>query len=162
MADNRFPVEAGHVLMFRRAIGDPAAAYDPEALAPPTFTVAASQFEPQHSLRPTPGEPWFGSGRTPSGTAGSGGSSEGGASEGPAESTLHAEQHFTYHRPVRAGDVLTATSRPGETWTKEGKRGGTLRFSEYVTEFRDADGELVVTSRGVSVTPSQPPVGGQG
>ncbi|MGY1743857.1 MULTISPECIES: FAS1-like dehydratase domain-containing protein [unclassified Blastococcus] len=154
MPERQFPVEAGHVLLFRRAIGDPDAAYDPEALAPPTFVVAGAQFEPTHPLRPAPGEPWFGSGRTPSGTAGSNG---GGG--GAAASTLHAEQHFTYHRPVRAGDVLTASSRPGGEWTKEGKRGGTLRFTEFVTEYRDAAGELVVTARAVAVTPSQAPVG---
>jgi hypothetical protein len=148
-----FPVEAGHVLMFRRAIGDPAAVYEADAVAPPTFVSAGAQFEPSHPLRPTPGEPWMGSGRAPSGTAGSNGGDSGG-------STLHAEQHFTYHRPVRAGDVLTASSRPGEEWTKEGKRGGTLRFTSYVTEYRDAAGELVVTARAVAVATSQAPASG--
>ncbi|SEP28737.1 FAS1-like dehydratase domain-containing protein [Trujillonella endophytica] len=150
MTEPRFPVEAGHVLMFRRAIGDPAAVYDPEALAPPTFPVAGAQFEPEHPLRPRPGEPWMGSGRTPSGTAGL----DGGESR---TSTLHAEQHFTYHRPLRVGDVLTPSRRPGEEWTKEGRRGGTLRFTSYVTEYRDADGELVVTARSVAVATSQAP-----
>ena len=161
MSDRQFPVEAGHVLMFRRAIGAAAAEYDPEAVAPPTFTAAGAQFEPSHPLRPTPGQPWFGSGRTPSGTGGVGGGIPGGP-PGPASSgtTLHAEQHFTYHRPVRAGDVLTASGRPGAEWTKEGRRGGTLRFTEFVTEYRDAAGELVVTARSVAVATSHAPSSG--
>lgn len=147
----QFPVEAAHVLMFRRAIGDPAATeYDPEASVPPTFVAAGAQFDPDYPLRPKPGEPWLGSGRAPSGTAGL----DGGGSGAPP---LHAEQHYTYHRPVRIGDVLTAERRPGREWTKEGRRGGTLRFMERVTEYRDADGELVVTSRSVGVATSQVP-----
>ncbi|RBY85088.1 MaoC family dehydratase N-terminal domain-containing protein [Blastococcus sp. TF02A-26] len=161
MAEQSFPVEAGHVLMFRRALGE-AATYDPDGLAPPTFVAAGAQFQPTHPLRPTPGEPWFGSGRTPSGTASAGGGIPGGDPAGGTASTLHAEQHFTYHRPVRVGDVLTATSRPGEEWTKEGKRGGTLHFTSYVTEYRDADGELVVTARSVAVETGRPPSSGSG
>jgi hypothetical protein len=64
---------------------------------------------------------------------------------------LHAEQHYTYHRPLRSGDVLTATVRDGETWEKQGRRGGKLIFGESITEYRDANGELVVTARGVGV-----------
>ena len=167
--ERRFPVEAGHVLMFNRAIGVPDTRYDPDAIAPPTFVVAGGQFEPSHPLRPTPGEPWMGSGRTPSGTAGAAGASgEPGASAdsagpgGGSGTTLHAEQHFTYHRPVRAGDVLTPESRPGGEWTKEGKRGGSLRFTEFITDYRDAAGELVVTARAVAVATSQAPVAGEG
>ena len=29
---------------------------------------------------------------------------------------LHAEQHYVYHRPVRAGDVLSASVREGRRW----------------------------------------------
>jgi hypothetical protein len=46
---------------------------------------------------------------------------------------------------------LTVTTRPGKTWTKEGKRGGSLRFSETVTELRDEKGELVVTTTSIGV-----------
>ena len=45
----------------------------------------------------------------------------------------HAEQHFEYHEPVLAGDVLTAQTRPGKTWEREGRRGGKLHFSESIT-----------------------------
>lgn len=140
MAARRFPVEAGHVLTFARSLG----AADPEGglpapgdPAPPTFTSANAQFDPDFPLRPKPGVPWYGSG----GDAGLVKEGAGG---------LHAEQHFTYHRPVRVGDVLSAVTRPGEEWVKQG-RSGRLLFREQITEFRDEAGELVVTARSVGV-----------
>ena len=140
MAVRRFPVEAGHVLMFARSLG----AADPEGglpapgdPAPPTFTNASAQFDPDYPLRPRPGVPWHGSG----GDAGLVKEGAGG---------LHAEQHFTYHRPVRVGDVLSAVTRPGGEWEKQG-RSGRLLFREQITEFRDEAGELVVTARGIGV-----------
>ena len=145
MAAPRFPVEAGHVLMFSRALGaaDPPggalpAVGDP---APPTFAIAAAQFDPGYPLRPRPGDPWHGSG----GDAGLIREGAGG---------LHAEQHFTYHRPIRVGDVLIPATRPGETWPKQG-RSGHLRFREQITELRDESGPLVVTARSISVQRSR-------
>jgi hypothetical protein len=46
---------------------------------------------------------------------------------------------------------LRVSTRPGGSWTKEGKRGGQLRFSETVTEYRDERGELVVTATSVGI-----------
>ena len=146
---SRFPVEAGHVMMFARAIGDE----DPEyhaalfrngsgAVAPPTFTVVCAHYDPAYPLRPRPGEPWPGSGREP-GVAMAGGGG------------LHAEQHFEYHRPLRVGDALTVTVRPGREWEKAG-RSGLLCFTEQITEFRDERGELVVTARAVGVVQRSP------
>jgi acyl dehydratase len=147
MSVERFPIEAGHVMAFARAIGDdnpvyrdpasPAAVAAGGLLASPTFTQASAQWDPEYGLRPRPGEKWYGSAAGP-GTmpAGSGG--------------LHAEQHFTYHRPLRVGDVLSATRHAGETWTKSG-RSGQLEFTEFITEFRDSAGALVVTARSVAV-----------
>ena len=155
MAIPRFPVEAGHIMCFARSIGDTNPAYygaltgEAPVPAPPTFVQASAQFDPEYPLRPRIGEPWFGSGRAATGvrpdadTAGTG-DEEGGTG-------LHAEQHFTYHRPLRAGDVLTAAIRAGERWEKQGRRGGKLLFAETVTEYRDQAGELVVTARGVGV-----------
>ena len=54
------------------------------------------------------------------------------------------------------GDVLTAETKPGKTWEKEGKRSGKLVFSETVTEYRDQNGELVITARGVGVRTERP------
>ncbi|MHB8463623.1 MAG: FAS1-like dehydratase domain-containing protein [Acidimicrobiales bacterium] len=158
MTVDQFPVEAGHIMMFARSIGDPNPAYEgPDAIAPPTFVQASAQYDPDYPLRPKIGKPWFGSGKHPTGierTSGGGGGGGGGGGTG-----LHAEQHFEYHRPLRAGDVLTATTREGKRWEKEGKRAGKLIFMESITEFRDADGNLVVTARGVGVR-TERPVGG--
>jgi hypothetical protein len=154
MAIQRFPVEAGHILMFARAIGDTNPAYEGAMTgsepvpAPPTFVQASAQFDPDYFLRPQPGKPWFGSGKEATGASRGGGSGGGGGGGGGG---LHAEQHFTYHRPLRAGEVLTATTRPGETWEKQGRRGGKLIFSESIVEYRNPNGELVVTARGVGV-----------
>jgi hypothetical protein len=158
MAAKRFPVEAGHILLFARSIGDANPIYADEAyargtecggvIAPPTFAVASAQFDDAYPLRPALGKPWFGSGRVPTGAPPS-------RSDGSRARGLHAEQHFEYHRTLRAGDVLAATSRPGRSWEKEGRRGGKLRFSETITEYRDAAGELVVTARMVGVIPDR-------
>ena len=162
MAAKRFPVEAGHILMFARAVGDDNPVYRDEdaarkteaggIIAPPTFAQSSAQFDPDYFLRPKIGKPWFGSGKNPTGIVrGEGGSAGGGGGGG-----LHAEQHFEYHRPLRAGDVLTATVKPGKTWEKEGRRSGKLVFSESVTEYRDQNGELVITARGVGVRTERP------
>lgn len=160
MAVDKFPVEASHIMMFARSVGDEnpiyldadyAASTEPGAvIAPPTFVQAVAQFDDEYPLRPRPGQPWFGSGREATGVkpgAGGGGGNKG---------TLHAEQHFEYHRHPRAGDVLSVTVRPGESWEKEGRRGGKLLFSETITEYRDQNGELVVTARGVGVRTERP------
>ena len=103
MPEHRFPVEAGHILLFARAMGDPNPIYaDADyaqttevggIIAPPTFERASVQFDPSYHLRPKSGEPWFGSGREPSG---------GPHPQAPEGGTaMHAEQHYEYHRPLR-------------------------------------------------------------
>jgi hypothetical protein len=52
--------------------------------------------------------------------------------------------------------VLTATVKPGETWERQGRRSGKLIFTETITEYRDQNGELVVTARGVGVRTERP------
>jgi acyl dehydratase len=172
MAAERFPVEPGHILLFARSIGDTNPLYADTAaaeaagfdgvLAPPTFVQAGAQFDPDYPLRPHPDKVWFGSGSTPSGLSkprpregeGNGddsGSGSGGGDGGSGGTGLHAEQRYEYHRPLVAGDVLSAETRAGETWTKQGRRGGNLRFRELITEYRDQEGELVVTATSVAV-----------
>ena len=178
MADEKFSVEASHIMMFARSVGDANPIYHDEEhargtepggiIAPPTFAQASAQFQEGYPLRPKIGKPWFGSGATPSGTMmppdkadepnrqkPEGQKSEGGGAgkkaSGAAAGGLHAEQHFTYHRALRPGDVLSMTTKPGKTWEKQGKRAGKLVFSESITEYRDAAGELVITARGVGV-----------
>ncbi len=162
MTVESFPVEFSHIMMFARAVGDDNPIYhDPahakasavgSVIAPPTFVQASAQFDPSYPLRPKIGKPWFGSGKEATGirreAAGGGGGGNGGG--------LHAEQHYEYHQPLRAGDVLTASTQPGKTWEKEGKRAGKLIFSESVTEYRNQKGELVVTARGVGVRTERP------
>ena len=164
MAIDRFPVEASHILMFARAIGDNNPIYydaDHAAgtevgtiIAPPTFAQASAQFDPDYPLRPRVGQKWFGSGGTPSGKMAEQRSStdeSGKKKSGSSAGGLHAEQHFTYHRHLKPGDILTAENKPGKKWEKESKRAGILKFSENITEYRDQNGELVVTARGVGV-----------
>lgn len=161
MAVDKFPIEASHVMMFARSIGDANEVYydadyakgtEVGAIpAPPTFLQASAQFDPDYFLRPKIGEPWFGSGKEPTGIKREGSGGGGGGGGG-----LHAEQHFEYHRTPKVGDVLTATVKPGKSWEKEGRRGGKLMFSETITEYRDQDGELVVTARGLGVRTERP------
>ncbi len=158
MAVERFPIEAGQIMLFARAIGDPnpiysdaeyAAATEPGGIiAPPTFVQASAQYDPDYPLRPKTGEPWFGSGREPTGVQRGAGGGDGGSGGGTG---LHAEQHFEYHRPLRPGEVLSVTTKRGESWEKQGRRAGLLKFSELIQEFRDQSGEPVVTARIVSV-----------
>ncbi|MFT7246874.1 MAG: hypothetical protein ACJAYE_002542 [Candidatus Azotimanducaceae bacterium] len=161
MAADKFPIEAGHIMMFARSIGDANKIYyDTEyakttepgtTIAPPTFVQASAQFDPNYFLRPKIGEEWFGSAKEATGITKREGSGGGGGGGG-----LHAEQHYVYHRQVQVGDVLTATSKPGKSWEKEGRRGGKLMFSESVTEYHDASGELVVTATSVGVRTEKP------
>ena len=78
------------------------------------------------------------------------------AGSGGGGGGLHAEQHYEYHRHPKPGDILTATEKPGKKWEKQGKRSGKLLFSETVTEYRDQNGELVVTARSVGVQTERP------
>jgi acyl dehydratase len=160
MTAERFPVEAGHVMAFARAVGDFNPVYlDPSSaaavdaggtLAPPTFVQSSAHFDETYPLRPRPGVPWFGSATPPAPDA----TKTGGAPRSGGTG-LHAEQHFTYHRPLRAGEELSVTNVPGRTWEKQGRRGGLLTFHESVTEYRDDSGAPVVTARAVSVMTSQ-------
>lgn len=164
MTIERFPVEESHILMFARSIGDPNPIYsDPDYAAgtevggipaPPTFVQASAQFDPDYFLRPKVGEDWFGSGKEPTGIKKKKESSGGGGGGGGGG--LHAEQHYEYHKPLKAGDVLVGTIKPGKTWEKEGRRAGKLVFSESITEYHNQDGELIVTARGVGVRTERP------
>lgn len=55
------------------------------------------------------------------------------------ERTMHAEQGFTYHRPIHAGDRLSAELEV----TKVRSRGGS-DFVSIRVDIRDADGRLTV------------------
>lgn len=150
MPAQRFPVEAGHIQLFARAVGDSNPDYiddgsGKEVFAPPTFPMAAAQFDPESGLVPKPDEKWFGSAGGP------------GFSRGASTGLLHAEQIFDYHRPLKAGDVLTGTASDGREWVKQSRSGGILNFAERVVDYHDQDGEPVVTVTSVSVIPEPAP-----
>ena len=158
MAIDKFLIEASHIMMFARSVGDSNPIYHDEdytkstelggIIPPPTFAQSSAQFDPEYFLRPkVGGDGWFGSGKEATGSKPSSGSGGGGG----AAMGLHAEQHFEYHLPVKAGDTLSATTKPGKAWEKESKRAGKLKFSESVTEYRNQDGDLVITATGVGV-----------
>ena len=92
MAIEKFLVEASHIMMFARSVGDANPIYHDEdyaketelggIIAPPTFAQSSAQFDPDYFLRPkTGGVGWFGSGKEPTGLkpSGSGGGGGGGA-----------------------------------------------------------------------------------
>ena len=155
--DHEFHVDRTGILLFASALGETNPIYYDEkhakgtplggVIAPPTFAISSAHWNPDYGLRgvrripaskPKPARP--------EGEAGAGGGGGGNLAR-----VLHGEQRFEYHQPIRPGMKLTVTTRPGKTWTKEGKRGGSLRFSETVTELRDEKGELVVTTTSIGV-----------
>jgi hypothetical protein len=161
MAAQRFPVEAGHVLMFARALGDTSGAYSDANFAdtglvglaaPPTFPQAAAQFDPDYPLRPHPRRVWMGSPAS-SGRVDHEPDTHDRRADDRSQTAkvLHAEQRFEFTRPLRVGDILVAEQRAGRSWEKVGRKGGRLKFSEIITEFRDRTGELVVTATSVAV-----------
>lgn len=161
MGINRFPVEAGHVLTFARAIGDTSASYSEDAFSrtglagvavPPTFVQASAQFDPDYVLRPQPGKPWM---------TDQSESEPGIGSDKPHGTVLHAEQRYKFHRPLRVGDILSATQRIGRSWEKQRRSGGRLSFTETITEYRDGDAELVVVATAVAVRVPPASAGGE-
>ena len=179
MAIDKFSIEASHIMMFARSIGDENQIYydaayaesaEPGAIiAPPTFVQASAQFDPTYGLRPRmDGIGWMGSGSNPTSairreepkreesSSGDDDSSKQRRGGGGGGGGLHAEQRYVYHRHPKVGDVLTASSRPGETWERVGRRSGKLVFRESITEYRDQQGELVVTATSVGVSTERP------
>jgi N-terminal half of MaoC dehydratase len=69
---------------------------------------------------------------------------------------LHGGQKFFFpDGPPVAGTRLVGQSRIGETYTKEGRRGGTMTFIEMITDYRDQAGRLVARVTGTSIVTSQ-------
>ena len=60
MTVQRFPIEAGQVLVFRRALGhedaERGADTSSDALVPATFVQASAHFDSDYILRPRPGD----------------------------------------------------------------------------------------------------------
>jgi acyl dehydratase len=128
------PYEVGREKLreFADAIGDdnpvyrdPAAAKalgHPDVIAPPTFAiVVAGRGGPSPIFDPAFGMRY--------------------------ERVVHGEQRFTHHRPIRAGDALTVSSRIAEV--RDAGRNELVRIE---TELRDAAGELVCTTVNVLIS----------
>jgi peroxisomal enoyl-CoA hydratase 2 len=90
----------------------------PSVIAPPTFSSAASFFASGAGLR------------LPAGF--------------DLRYVLHGGQEFVFERPLFAGDVLTP--EPGEmtNYEKPGRRGGTMKFIDTETVYRDQRGAIVL------------------
>jgi len=152
-----FPVEAGLVLEFARAIDDPDPVYrtpdfakralEGAIIPPPTFLMASGHFDPECRLRPNKGEVYRGSGPVSELAA---------ANAESRPKTLHAEQRFDYFRPPRIGEMLTVEVRPGKSWEKQGAN-GPLRFDETLTDYTAADGEKVASACWLRASFAAPP-----
>ena len=137
------PIERGKVREFALAVGESDPLYFdaehaqaegfPDVLAPPTFTVTqiwqVGREEREERLGAN-----LDYGRV-----------------------LHGEQEFTYNRLPFAGEVLKATMRISKDFTKEGKRGGQMRFVTYETVFTDAQEEEVLSAYYTLIETSKDP-----
>jgi hypothetical protein len=71
---------------------------------------------------------------------------------------LHGGQEFTFPgAPPRAGTRLVGVMRVDADNTKEGRRGGTMRFVEVVTEYRDEADAVVAEARNTLIETARPP-----
>ena len=71
---------------------------------------------------------------------------------------LHGGQEFTFRGPPpRAGTRLVGEMRVDADYTKEGRRGGAMRFVEVVTVYRDDNHEVVAEARNTLIETARPP-----
>ena len=127
-----FEVERGKIREFARATKTRDGAYfdDPTPTAPPTF-LSSSVFWAGPDASVLRARNW--------------------------SRILHGEQEFVFHGPPpRAGQSLVAQQRVEDAYDKQGRRGGDMRFTVLVTEFRTPEGELVAESRATVIETSRP------
>jgi acyl dehydratase len=166
MSDShRFPVDLTAIMLFASALGETNPIYYDEeraaqtplggVIAPPTFSISSGQWNPNYPFRgirqipaPPPAAEETKPEQKPTGEKGKPEEKSGG---GGLTRLLHGEQRFEYHKPLRPGMRLEVSSRPGKSWEKQGRRGGTMKFTETITELRDENGELVVTQVSVGI-----------
>ena len=116
-------VEYGKYLEFATATGLKPKAEKDNPVVPPTFLATA--------------EAWLPPGNWPAGEI----------LGFDLKRSLHGEQEFTFHKPVRVGDRLTGRIWLESTFSKAGSRGGEMRFSIWVTDFDDENGNSVAQSK---------------
>jgi len=156
----RFPIDESQILFFTRSINDDNPIYhDSEyakskglkrIIAPLTFVEAYHQFDSTYRLRPNPEKKWPGTPRKKI-TESKNNNKQKKQNKSKGGTGLHAEQHFEYHMPIYSGDTLFWEDGEAKSWEREGKKGGKLIFTEYVTQFFNQNDELVVTARKVTV-----------
>ena len=139
------PISAEHVKRFASAVGennplffDVDAARElgfPDALAPPTFTVTQIFQVPREERERRLG------------------------ANLEYARVLHGEQEFVYTRLPVAGETLKGTTRIAKDFSKEGKRGGTMRFVTYETTFTDSEGADVLTAHYTVIETAKDPGG---
>ena len=158
MADGyEFPVDRSAVMLFARSVLDINPAFcDPDdagtvenggIVTSPTFVQSSAHWEPNYVLDLTRPKTEAEKAELAERAKAAGG---GGGGEGLGRG-LHAEQRYEYHHPIHPGDTLQVTSKPGNRWEKQGRKGGKLMFSESVTEYHNQDGVLCVTATSVGV-----------
>jgi hypothetical protein len=126
-----FPIELGKIREFTRAIASREAAFTDGSVTPPTFLMAADHWQTRANA------PW-------------------GDQRPNLARLLHAEQEFVFHgAPPAAGTGLRGQTRIDKRYVKEGKRGGTMTFTELVTEYHDGGGSLVAEVRSTLVETSK-------
>ncbi|WP_434531635.1 FAS1-like dehydratase domain-containing protein (plasmid) [Haloarcula sp. NS06] len=59
---------------------------------------------------------------------------------------VHSEQKYEYDRPLYVGDVLVGDTTVEEIYQREGRNGGIMMFAVLRTDFRDKDGEHVLSA----------------
>jgi hypothetical protein len=122
-----FPVERGKIREFARATHTKNPVYEVGSVSPPTFLMSSDHWRNKSN------SPW-------------------GDHQRNLARLLHAEQEFTFHGPPpAAGTQLHAVGRIDKRYTKEGRKGGTMTFTEEVWEYRDDDGQLVAEVRSTTV-----------
>ncbi|HEY0640106.1 MAG TPA: MaoC family dehydratase N-terminal domain-containing protein [Pseudonocardiaceae bacterium] len=125
-------VERGKIREFARATKarDPRYLEDPRPVAPPTFLASAALWAGPDAVPPGLVRNW--------------------------SRILHGEQEYVFHGPPpRAGQRLTARQHIADSYTKQGRRGGEMRFTVLVTEFHDEDGTLVAEARSTVIETSR-------
>jgi acyl dehydratase len=127
------PYEVSRVKLaeFADAIGDPSPLYRdraaaqaagyPDVIAPPTFPIVVTMAANRSAVA----DPGLGLNYA---------------------MVVHGEQRFTYSRPLRAGDVVTAQSTISDI-----REVGSLTMLTTETEIKTLDGELVCTGYGTLV-----------
>jgi hypothetical protein len=152
-----FFVDRTAILTFAAAVGETNPIYwDAEhakstplgdVVAPPTFGIASAHWNPNYGLRGARKIPRSGVPRRefPRSEPKASGETQ------SLARVLHGEQRFEYHKTLQPGMKLVVTTRPGKAWEKEGKKGGKLKFSETISEYRDDAGDLVLVATSVGV-----------